>query len=132
MLERLIYRSIASQPMGNLHLCNLLASARRANAQRQVTGHLAYQNGTFLQCLEGPVQAIAQLWDNLQADTRHHSLNIVDRHDIGSRRFHEWSMAFSSPHYQNTYALPGFFWVQGDPMDALMGRLGLSEQRLTA
>jgi hypothetical protein len=132
MLERLIYRSIASQPMGNLHLCNLLASARRANAQRQVTGHLAYQNGTFLQCLEGPVQAIAQLWNNLQADTRHHSLHVVEHRSIGSRRFDEWSMAFSSPHYQNTYGLPGFFCVQGDPMDALMGRLGMSAQGLIA
>ncbi|MEY4506427.1 MAG: Blue light- and temperature-regulated antirepressor YcgF [Pseudomonadota bacterium] len=124
MLERLIYRSQATQPLGNLHLCHLLASARRANARHGITGQLAYAEGAFLQCLEGPALALSALWRNLLADTRHHSVELMDRQTVDRRLFDDWSLAFSSSRYQNTYGLPGFFHTTHDPLEALMERLG--------
>ena len=126
MLQRLIYRSTAAQPLGNMHLCHLLASARRANVRDGITGQLAYADGVFLQCVEGPVGALSALWHKLLADTRHHSLELIDRRDVERRLFGDWSLAFSSRHYRNTYDLPGFFHTEHDPIEALMELLGLA------
>jgi hypothetical protein len=126
MLERLIYRSTAAQPLGNMHLCHLLASARRANVRQDITGQLAYADGMFLQCLEGPTDAIAGLWRKLLADTRHHSLELIDRRSVDQRLFGDWSLSFSSPQYRNTYGLPGFFHTSHDPIEALLEQLGLA------
>ncbi len=126
MLQRLIYRSTAAQPLGNMHLCHLLASARRANVRDGITGQLAYADGVFLQCVEGPVGALSALWHKLLADTRHHSLELIDRRAVERRLFGDWSLAFSSRHYRNTYDLPGFFHTEHDPIEALMELLGLA------
>jgi hypothetical protein len=128
MLERLIYRSTATQPLGNMHLCHLLASARRANTRAGITGQLAYADGVFLQCLEGSAAALSDLWRNLLADTRHHAIELIDRQAVDQRLFGDWSLAFSSRHYRNTYGLPGFVLTAHDPIEALMEQLGLATQ----
>ena len=128
MLERLIYRSTATQPLGNMHLCHLLASAHRANARAGITGKLVYADGVFLQCVEGSAAALSDLWRNLLADTRHHAIELIDRQAVDQRLFGDWSLAFSSRHYRNTYGLPGFVHTAHDPIEALMEQLGLATQ----
>ncbi len=125
MLERLIYRSTAAQPLGNMQLCHLLACARRANLRNGITGQLAYADGVFLQCLEGHAVALSTLWHKLLADTRHHSMELIDRQTVDQRLFGDWSLSFSSRQYRNTYNLPGFFHTDHDPVEALMEYLGL-------
>ena len=126
MLERLSYRSMAAQPLGNMHLCHLLACARRANTRQGITGQLAYADGVFLQCVEGSATALSALWHKLLDDTRHHSVELIDRRAVEQRLFADWSLAFSSRHYRNTYGLPGFFHTEHDPVEALMEHLGLA------
>jgi hypothetical protein len=126
MLERLIYRSTAAQPLGNMHLCHLLACARRANTRQGITGQLAYADGVFLQCVEGSATALSALWHKLLDDTRHHSVELIDRRAVEQRLFGDWSLAFSSRQYRNTYGLPGFFHTEHDPVEALMEHLGLA------
>ena len=128
MLERLIYRSMATQPLGNMQLCHLLASARRANTRQGITGQLAHADGIFLQCLEGSATALSALWSKLLADTRHHAIELIDRQAVDQRLFGDWSLAFSSRHYRNTYGLPGFVHTAHDPIEALMEQLGLAIQ----
>ena len=48
-LERLVYTSIATEPMGTLSLFNLLNQARQRNARLGLTGHLLYADGRFTQ-----------------------------------------------------------------------------------
>lgn len=114
MLERLLYRSRASHDFGSLHLFKLLTEARLRNEKLQITGHLLYFNGRFTQCIEGPSESVKELWHALQNDHRHHELELLARHEISTRRFAQWSMAFST--YSNLYVhgMEGFFPVDDD------------------
>lgn len=109
VLERLVYTSIACESMGTLMLFNLLNQARSKNARLQITGHLLYADGLFTQCLEGPTQSIDSLWQSIQTDPRHSTISLLMRVPIETRRFKEWTMAFSSYRYLNEFNMPGFF-----------------------
>ena len=111
MLLRLTYTSTETEPLGTLALFNLLNQAREKNARLNVTGHLLYTRGTFTQCLEGPAASLDSLWTSLQRDPRHQNVQLLGRVTITERRFSEWTMAFSSYRYLNTYNMPGFFPV---------------------
>ena len=120
-LERLVYTSRETEPMGTLGLFNLLNLARQNNARKDITGHLMYADGVFTQCIEGPPPAIEQLWQTLQKDLRHQNIELLSRGPVQERRFADWSMAFSSYRYLNSFNMPGFF-----PLD----ESGISEQAL--
>lgn len=112
-LERLVYTSIATEPMGTLSLFNLLNQARQRNARLGLTGHLLYADGRFTQCLEGGSEALDTLWASLRRDTRHQDIRLLSRTPLTTRRFAQWDMAFSSYRYLNSMNMPGFF-----PLDA--------------
>jgi Sensors of blue-light using FAD len=116
MLERLVYQSQATHSLGSLHLFNLLAVSRKKNERLGITGHLLYTEETFVQCIEGPSESIESLWQSLQRDQRHHSLEILVRHPQVERRFPSWTMAFSSYRSFNQYEMQGFFPVDKDGM----------------
>ena len=71
VLERLLYRSKATNTLGSLHLFNMLSEARAKNAMLGITGHLLYTEEVFVQCIEGKSEAIESLWHSLQRDPRH-------------------------------------------------------------
>lgn len=108
-LERLVYRSRETEPLGTLSLFNLLNLARQNNERLGITGHLLYADGMFTQCIEGPTQAIEQLWQTLQRDARHQDIELISRGPVAERRFVDWSMAFSSYRYLNSFNMSGFF-----------------------
>jgi len=112
-IERLIYISRASEPMGTLDLFNLLNQCREKNVRLGITGHLLYADGIFTQCIEGGPAAIDGLWQSLLKDNRHEILEVRHRGAVECRRFEEWAMAFSSYRYLNDFNMPGFF-----PLDA--------------
>lgn len=113
-LERLLYTSHETEPMGTLGLFNLLNDARLRNVERGITGHLVYSEGVFTQCIEGAPASIERLWQSLQKDLRHQDLQILCRGPIEARRFGDWSMAFSSYRYLNSLNMSGFY-----PLDEL-------------
>ena len=109
MLERLSYTSKETEPFGTRDLFDLLNHAREKNARLRLTGHLLYAHGVFTQCIEGPTEALNSLWAALLKDPRHHDIQLLDRSPIEQRSFGDWSMAFSSYRYLNTFNMPGFF-----------------------
>lgn len=112
MFERIVYQSTASQEFGSLALFQLLTEAQLRNAQLQITGHLLYLDGKFTQCFEGPPESVEQLWQSLQRDKRHHSIELLVRHTAEERRFPEWSMAFSTYSSFYVHGMKGFFPVE--------------------
>jgi Sensors of blue-light using FAD len=109
MFERLLYQSVASQDFGSLALFKLLTEAQLRNSSLQITGHLLFVNGRFTQCVEGPPESIEQLWQSLQRDKRHKDLELLARYATESRRFPEWSMAFSTYSSLYVHGMRGFF-----------------------
>jgi Sensors of blue-light using FAD len=118
VLERLLYRSKATNTLGSLHLFNMLSEARAKNAALGITGHLLYTEEVFVQCIEGTPEAVASLWCSLQRDVRHHDIELLARGPLENRRFSDWSMAFSSYPSLNRFNMPGFFAVDKEGMNA--------------
>lgn len=118
MLERLLYRSKATNTLGSLRLFNMLSEARAKNATLGITGHLLYTEEVFVQCIEGTPDAVESLWRSLQRDARHHDIELLARGPLELRRFSDWSMAFSSYPSLNRFNMPGFFAVDKEGMSA--------------
>jgi hypothetical protein len=118
VLERLLYRSKATNTLGSLHLFNMLSEARSKNASMGITGHLLYTEEVFVQCIEGPSASVTSLWESLKRDERHYELQILARGPIEARRYEDWSMAFSSYPSLNRFNMPGFFAVDKAGMNA--------------
>jgi hypothetical protein len=93
----IIYTSIATQPMGAHELDLLLVQAREHNAPAGVTGLLLYDNGQFMQYLEGPADGLSEVLARIRASSRHGGLVELMRDRISRREFPDWAMAFRSP-----------------------------------
>ncbi len=109
MLSKLIYASQAVRPMSESALADLLVSARQHNAKNHLSGMLLYSNRSFLQILEGEIDALNALYGRIAADPRHTRLRLLSRVPIAARKFPQWSMGFE--HVDDDRlgeSLPGF------------------------
>ena len=90
----LIYLSSTVKPMNYDQLSTLLQQCRDNNQQHDITGMLLYQNGTFMQMLEGEKQVVLDLYEDIKKDDRHTGFHTVLEGDIEARNFQDWSMGF--------------------------------------
>lgn len=90
----MLYISTAVKPMNYDDFSALLQQCRDSNNKRGITGMLLYQNGTFMQMLEGEKQAVLDLYDKILKDDRHTGVHTVLTGDIAARNFEDWSMGF--------------------------------------
>ena len=97
-LQRLVYTSrLASGVVpdtGQATAKALATTSRRANEARAITGVLTLIDGLFVQVLEGPGDAVEDLFEAICRDLRHCKLNLVDVSPITERLFPSWGMAF--------------------------------------
>lgn len=107
MMYQLAYVSDAVGEMTVEDLLALLQTARRKNAERGITGILIYQNGHFAQVLEGDKNKVAELYKKIAADERHTNVNLALMHDVPSREFGNWSMAFASIDFDDVNNIEG-------------------------
>jgi len=109
---QLIYVSSASHLLAEQELLQILNEARDNNAQQDITGMLVYSDGTFIQVLEGPAQAVENLFLKIQNDPRHHRCFELMRQRTRERAFEGWSMGFrsaSSEELEDTAGYIDFF-----------------------
>lgn len=74
---------------------NILATAQANNPSVGVTGALLYSGGYFCQVIEGPEDALEELFESIQMDPRHGDCTILHFEEIEERGFSDWSMAFA-------------------------------------
>jgi hypothetical protein len=89
-----IYYSTASCHFSETQLLALLETARINNFRFAITGMLVFERGVFMQVIEGPKENVEHLLSALQADPRHHKIQILSVKPIHAREFGEWDMAF--------------------------------------
>ncbi|MEL6915627.1 MAG: BLUF domain-containing protein [Pseudomonadota bacterium] len=65
------------------------------NARCGVTGALFFNEGAFAQILEGPGQAVEEVFDRVQLDDRHHDVTVLETDWATDRLFPRWSMGFA-------------------------------------
>lgn len=113
---QLIYTSVATVAFSDDDLNELLFKSRRKNEAADITGMLLYDRGTFLQVLEGPDQAIKDLYDTIRKDPRHERQIVLSERNINEREFSQWRMGFVKMSKDSTFDLPGFEdFFEGEP-----------------
>lgn len=93
-LQRIIYSSIAVPNTTYDTVLSILTQAIAANRTHNVTGMLVFNGTYFFQYIEGGVQALNTLYNNITLDTRHHSLTLIDKSPIKQRFFPSWNMGY--------------------------------------
>ncbi|SDH86111.1 BLUF domain-containing protein [Winogradskyella thalassocola] len=106
-MYQLNYHSIANSGLELDDLDNILETAIACNSENNISGCLIYHNGSFVQILEGLEKDVLNVFENISADKRHHSIKVLWEAPVTQRYFSEWSMAFYRPldkdlqHYVN-------------------------------
>jgi blue light- and temperature-responsive anti-repressor len=92
----LTYKSIATASPSATDLHALVGKARARNRQLSVTGMLLYEDGSFLQTLEGPPEKLDALWSSIKQDPRHDHIEVLSEHMVPSRVFSDWDLLLHS------------------------------------
>ncbi len=89
---RILYFSTAHADLGDDGVEAIVAQSQKANADRGVTGALAYNGRNFCQVLEGEEPVVRKLIKTIEKDPRHGGFKILDEKQIESRYFTDWTM----------------------------------------
>jgi len=73
-LISLIYVSTATHLLSAAELDRLMARAPHRNERAGVTGVLLYNDGHFMQYLEGPAEGLSKIYKIIKADRLHRGL----------------------------------------------------------
>ncbi|MGA8257364.1 MAG: BLUF domain-containing protein [Nocardioides sp.] len=104
----LTYLSVATEPLDQNQLANLLAVSRDRNERCNVTGMLLYADRHFIQTLEGRAEDVDATMARILGDSRHHSVDVTLTEEIEQRFFVGWSMGFTEVAPDAVADLPGF------------------------
>ena len=96
-LSYCLYRSMARPGLRAAEVDDIVAQSVRRNGERGLTGCLHYENGTFVQWLEGPWRQVFRLLDALNEDPRHWGVTVLDQGVLTQRLFGSWQMRRSDP-----------------------------------
>lgn len=98
-LLALVYVSRSTQlpEVAKVTVEQIVAASRARNPGLGLTGALLFTGEHFAQILEGPAASIDHLMASVARDRRHDQLIVVAREPLVSRRFGQWSMAYSGP-----------------------------------
>lgn len=94
MFHSLAYASTAVDPLGSEELLQLLSEARERNEAHGITGVLLYEDGHFLQLLEGAEPEVEKIYDLIRNDPRHTDVRTLWVGKGAKRHFADWRMAF--------------------------------------
>lgn len=93
-LWQLTYVSGATIPFSADDMAELVNGSRERNAARQLTGILLYRDGSFLQVIEGPLDAVDHLFETIHRDPRHSRILVLQRLPIQQREFPDNPLEF--------------------------------------
>ncbi len=102
MVFQLTYSSVASRGISVKDIENIIAEAKQFNTANNITGCLIYNNGYFLQILEGDKEIVMTLLNKIRLDDRNDHLSILSEDQSNFRIFKDWAMAYyHNPKYTN-------------------------------
>jgi hypothetical protein len=94
MIFQITYSSVAKPELTISDIEEIMAEAVNNNAANDITGCLIFNQGYFLQILEGNKQNVMNLLDKIRLDDRHDHVIILSEGQTNSRTFKEWAMAY--------------------------------------
>jgi hypothetical protein len=133
VLKRVSYISKFARPLTHDEITKLAADAAEKNQSLGVTGMLMTSGGIFYQVLEGPPDAVDDLYKEIAADTRHKDVLVLStQEEVEDRQFPSWAMKKVNldeeavARLEPVKALLDAIVVQRDAMTRLMGVLSRS------
>lgn len=96
-LSRLVYVSKVAEPVRDAFdtaIDAILASARRNNAEKNISGVLFTDGEHFVQVLEGRRGVLSETLGRLYRDPRHTDLTVVQFSRVDARHFAAWRMLY--------------------------------------
>lgn len=88
----IFYRSKAVKPPTPTELEAIVSEAQARNSRLGITGMLLYENGRYVQTLEGPPIELDQIWASVRQDSRHTEIEVLSEHLAPGRLFSGWHM----------------------------------------
>ena len=107
----------------------ILKASERNNPAEGLTGALAYDDGHFIQVVEGPRDAVSRLLFTIAADERHTGMTLVEFAEISRRRFSDWTMAFVNRDTGRRVA-PAPDWLSYAPSESILALLEAASAKL--
>ncbi|MDY0743404.1 BLUF domain-containing protein [Paucibacter sp. R3-3] len=92
MLVRLVYASRAAATIGEHDFNAILKSSREHNQAEGITGLLCFNEGVFIQLLEGGRNAVNARYKQIIDDARHKDVILLAYDEIQERQFAGWAM----------------------------------------
>jgi hypothetical protein len=89
---QLIYVSTAARRISKDDLQAILLTSIHHNSEKNITGLLLYDQGTFCQALEGEAEDVHALFSKILEDDRHTNVIKIFDDEIMVRDFSSWSM----------------------------------------
>lgn len=107
--RHLVYISRSVRLMTNTELVDLLEQARERNKKEDLTGLLLYKDLSFLQVLEGQVDAIDRVFESIKQDDRHFRVKVlIENEPINERYFSNWAMGFQHIDHLDIEEMEGY------------------------
>ena len=94
MLHTLCYVSSCRDTLTVKDLEHLFLVNKRNNTEHNVSGILIYNNGNFLQILEGEENLVKTLFKKIKRDPRHRNLIPLINNSLDERIFHDYDSGF--------------------------------------
>jgi hypothetical protein len=87
----------------------LMRECQVRNAHNNISGLLLYQQGFFLQYIEGEPDMVRTVFSRIEHDPRHENVELINEDVLMARRFPNWTMFFRDydfiyPHIRQDYA----------------------------
>ncbi len=92
MLKRIKYVSRFEKPMSEDAIEAIGEQSRANNESLGLTGILMASGGLFYQVLEGPAEAVDEVYARIVADGRHTDCLLLSSEDNVERLFPDWTM----------------------------------------
>lgn len=112
MLRSIVYVSTASRKLSTKELEALLTTARSLNLRNDITGVLLYEDGRFLQCFEGPEDAVLLTYERIRHSRQHTDIKELMNRPIEQRGFAGWEMGLARTRRSELLALSNARWKQ--------------------
>lgn len=98
LLHNVVYCSRITPGVTEADVQAIIATSRRWNPARGVTGLLVYGGDIFFQWLEGPKENIVELMLKIRKDKRHNTLvELAVNEEVRERMFPTWDMELVQP-----------------------------------
>jgi hypothetical protein len=116
-LYHLVYTSTATKPFSKAELVELLKGSVRRNIRSGITGLLLYQDGTFMQALEGEKEVLTDLFEKISHDRCHHHIIRLIQGPVEERNFPNSAMSFRDLNSPELRKLPGYSEFLNTPLN---------------